>query len=580
MPLQQPLMCSNGNAEHKAAALTSTDNCARRPAPIELVLLGLCEALRTADEHRRVITDALRVPPSTADALVQRLVTEGWMVTLDELLRRFPIPNVDNARLPPFDYIAIVTRDRPSMLRRLLKCLKRSPVPGMPLPVILVLDDSRSIQMQNDYRTVTELAAADLNTRVVHITRDVQMSLIQRLIKHCGLPSNVTSFALCPENADVSIGAARNVLQVLTQKSRVLYVDDDTIPICRQAADADPSLRVTLTSHCDPSGIRFHSSFSQAYTATYAFPESVLSIHSRWLGRSLQACLAGMVAQDLRLPPALCPHLSRGLIQGDGRIGITMGGILGHPGTGCTGQYMYHPDPNTRRSYSAWRAFRSSEFDWPPILRQPRTVTIAHGGLFMATSFAIDNAHSLPPFFPILRGEDSIFSTLLSALCGSLYTCHLPVVILHLPTPSRLHYDSFRDPTASDLFCGLINQIASESKGPRQMDVNYLGNRLEAIGSLPPISFNDLLDNLWRVLTEREVAEISAVIEAPVSDTDESTLVPLLARKQHLQNSLVERPRGSHAPSDMQRWLKTFGGTLTCWPLIQASSAQLIDMIN
>src|SRR5690606_37834899 len=50
------------------------------------------------------------------------------------------------------------------------------------------------------------------------------------------------------------------------------------------------------------------------------------------------------------------------------------------------------------------------------ILRTPAYLTVTPGGFCQSTALAFDNRELLPPFPPVLRGEDWIFSKLLSTL--------------------------------------------------------------------------------------------------------------------------------------------------------------------
>jgi hypothetical protein len=115
----------------------------------------------------------------------------------------------------------------------------------------------------------------------------------------------------------------------------------------------------------------------------------------------------------------------------------------------------------------------------------------------MSTVLGIDNRNLLPPFMPVLRGEDGIFGYLLSICFEHSFFAHLPWAILHA-AESRKYSPHFMkyvaDRTLSDI---IVFSLASQPPRPGHLSgqerLQTLGTYLTEIGRLPLPEFEEFI---------------------------------------------------------------------------------------
>src|ERR1700730_8241293 len=123
----------------------------------------------------------------------------------------------------------------------------------------------------------------------------------------------------------------------------------------------------------------------------------------------------------------------------------------------------------------------------------------------MMTGAAIDNRAILPPFFPVLRGEDTIFGFMLGACVDGAYIGHLPFTLQHSPSELRevapdAITDFARHASSFEMEIACVRSFSALAGTSPAERMRGLGRQLGAIASLAPADFEEfLLLWVWRM---------------------------------------------------------------------------------
>ena len=124
------------------------------------------------------------------------------------------------------------------------------------------------------------------------------------------------------------------------------------------------------------------------------------------------------------------------LVNSTGSIKTTTGGICGDTGND-TPRYIYKVQGTSLdRILSSKRAYNVARSSREVVLLHNRN-TIAEGVFYPSMNIGLDNRSILPPFFPVFRGEDTIFSKILRIYDTNALTGYLTHAIMHNPTKKR-----------------------------------------------------------------------------------------------------------------------------------------------
>jgi hypothetical protein len=207
----------------------------------------------------------------------------------------------------------------------------------------------------------------------------------------------------------------------------------------------------------------------------------------------------------------------------------------------------------------------------------------------MTISAGLDNRTALPPFFPILRGEDSIYGFTLGVCLESACIGHLPFTVQHSPSESReVGSDAitqFADhSTWFDLVIACVQSYSPIPGASPEARVHGLGRFVAAIASLAPADFHEFL-LLW-------VWRMKALVMARLTADLEEFEAASKSWGQDVRNYL-ERLRGSlaewsyvmppelanrfpaGAEKEMQLLIFRFGQLLESWPTMVDAARSL-----
>jgi len=440
----------------------------------------------------------------------------------------------------------------------------------------VVVDDSQA----RDTRALCRQRLRELKRRrgiALHYAGAEEKRRFAALLRTAGFDRSDIAFCLFgEEGCGSTIGANRNALLLQTAGEALFAPDDDTACHLGIPSGAEPGLALSsardpneswlLSEHPDPSGPR-------------RVQEDVLGLHELLLGRDLPGCLAALPGQQLSLGTCLPPFIQE-LVNGREEVLFT---TMGTEGIGIDDPLYYL----RKRGPGRARLFES-ESTYQQLLRTRRVVesarqlTLTEAELWNGCVVAYDNRELLPPFFPVLRGEDGIFG-LSALLCvPSLCTGHIPRTVLHAAGESRSFTKGTPAQAGAFLPAQTLIRLCLNAYKPgveertRVERMRGLGRHLMGLGALAPPEFERWLDPLFLEHRSRELFSLEYALaehgRAPafwVRDCERA--------KKALRQSLQDRTRLiphdlrpgrslEEARALLQRLLLRFGRLLQVWP--------------
>ncbi|MEK7863813.1 MAG: hypothetical protein AAB295_11190, partial [Chloroflexota bacterium] len=468
-------------------------------------LLSRCQAFASLADHARQRCRELRLADAQAESVTSQLATlaaSGLLISRRELLDRCVARSTVDAP-PPIASVGVLTRDRVESLQRALVSYVENSRRHTRANDFIVVDDSERADARSRTRAMLKAVQSHHDAPISYASREEKEQLARALIDETHLPVDVVRFALFGDDACGStIGANRNALLLATAGDMVFSADDDTV--CRVARAADSRDALALVSGADPTEFRLYPDRDAAARSASHVDTDLLAVHERLLGRSLASCVAA--AREAGEPDLdqMGPRLFQSLESGDGRVLVTMNGLVGDSGMGSPRYFLALQGPSRERLVASEAAYTAA-FESRAVVRAARRPTICDAPFCMTGFVGLDARGLLPPFFPVQRNSDGIFALTLRTCFADGYFGFLPWTLLHAPAEKR----SF---TADDLW--------RKSEGLRTADVllacigaceagsatlsdgerlRGLGRRLTALGSLEPGEFEEFLRlQLWR----------------------------------------------------------------------------------
>jgi hypothetical protein len=458
--------------------------------------MNLCRNFRTLEYHANELCRALKVSNGQIAKVKQHLrelAEQGLLISEDRLCR-----GISTSQRPrqPISSLVIVTANRGEQCGATLRSFVQNATEFSRHTCFRVMDDSRSPNIRRDYLRQMPRCMGNDGAQVFYAGRQEKEAYLREL-ECIGIEPWVARFALLGEDDDSleTIGANRNCALLDTLGECILSVDDDVV--CRSTPHPQLSRQLRIASHIYPRDLWFFSDRKEVLSAMQWQAVDVLREHEGMLG-----CLVGdlLLESKARSGIALedtCDHVVAGMLSGTAMVTATFGGIAGDSG-GCFAKWMLTCSGQTRtnllKSKSAYDvAMRSRE-----VLGVASSPTVAHNAFFPGASFGLDNRTELPPFFPISRGEDSVFGLLAMNSSTDCYFGHIPYALLHNADLGRSYQQKPQFRIAEFMMC-LIAPYRLPPGTSRAVALRLIGGYLEEMAQLPEKDFWNCVCHLVRV---------------------------------------------------------------------------------
>ena len=555
-----------------AAALLTTQ---------QAVLLRACALFRSLDGHAKATR--------TNRADLESLVRHG-LLSSETALRQRCFGAVQHPVTPQaISTIAVITRERIRSLQRCVESYVENGDRADRRVEYLVVDTAPQTETRDRTREMLRGVSTRHDVAVRYAGLDERQRFASALAR-AGLPRPAIDFALFdPEGCDLVYGAARNTILLATVGQSVLCADDDTV--CSLAEVTGSSREgLALSSQNDPTSVWFFPDHEAALASARHLDRSVLAIHEELLGRDVASCLEFAPAPELLGVDDTDGAILRVIESGHAHVAVTSTGMLGDAGSSLPPAIRLL-DPESRQrlveSEARYRTLAGSRQLQRGVIRR----TISNNPYLMMTGAAINNRAILPPFFPVLRGEDTIFGFMLGACVEGASIGHLPFTLLHSPgelpeiAPDAIA-DFARHPSSFELVIACVQSFSAIPGTGSEERLHALGRQLAAIASLAPADFEEFLRLwVWRMkalVMERLTNDLQASSAAAASWKQDvqryldGLRTSFTADGYLVPSDLKERFAGDALPV-VQRLIACFGDLLQCWPAMLDAARTLAD---
>ncbi|HKV08643.1 MAG TPA: amino acid adenylation domain-containing protein, partial [Thermoanaerobaculia bacterium] len=382
--------------------------------------------------------------------------------------------------------VAFPTANRPDVLARGLESYAAT----APHRHFLVMNDSKDPAVRAEYRRRLRDLQERLGVTILYAGLEEKRRFAADLAAEAGVNFSVAEAALLdPLGIGLTVGANRNAVLLATVGEGVLSVDDDTLSLVAPSPGQEEGTDVVsgtvpgtaFLSGRDPGEIRAFAGRSEALASLDLRPADLAGFHEGLLGQ-----------------PVL----------------VTTNGWAGDCGWHSPSFYMLLEGESRRRLVETAEGYRTATASKEIVRSVPRT-TMGDGDSFMATLFTgLDNRLLLPPFPPVLWGEDLLFGITLQLCFHGAQVGHLPWVAAHEPVEVRRFWPGEMARSASGvdhsrLVSALLEGFAPDSADPAEA-LRQLGRYLLNLGKMPPSDFDALALRSVRARAEAFALELEA----------------------------------------------------------------------
>lgn len=468
--------------------------------------------------------------------------------------------------------VFIITCDRPAAIERLLDSLLGAGELSRHERLVLV-DDSRN---EDNIRRNRELVASfnrGSAKGMQYFGAQAAGELLSRLLQAMPDQQDGLRFLLDRQRwADQpTYGLARNLCLLLSVGCRALILDDDIL------------CRAVQPPHCE-TGIGFrHEESREAwfYPAVPALLQSTrpcqfnpLSRHADAVGLSLAEVLPAL-SGDVLTPAALahCHGTMLSVLDGSSPVLMTQCGSAGDPGTVGSKWVTRLGNASVQRLLAQGSDNQSLPQCRPCWLGYTRPTIAIRGDMSQLTG--LDNSQLLPPYLPVLRGEDALFASMTTYLHPRSAVLNFDWAVLHLPLEDRSAMD-YGEPFTNRAHLGVLanyvlakidtrgsgtaesrlSALAAEIRGLAEWPVDTLLAQVAvelAKGCATSIAMLDklLADTVthrypgWRGFLQRYAAQTREALLAPgdVTGVQPDWIAPVQSAAIEFAQALVAWPR-------------------------------------
>jgi hypothetical protein len=330
-----------------------------------------------------------------------------------------------------------------------------------------------------------------------------------------GLPAEVLDFAMLGlDGISPSHGANRNTVLLANAGKMILCTDDDVF--CDLRLPKYDGIDFELTTN-------FRSDIMESYPDRTALvqahpsgPADLLSFHDRLLGKHIAEIIGDFNnIEKFKLKNLSHSHLTH-LLTGGGFIRATVAGISGDSGLPSP-RYLVRLDGTARERYTSSESILHSALRSREMFMTASHYAVAINANFPGMNFGLDNRRILPPFLPVMRGEDTIFSRMIKLISNDSLTGSLPLTITHDPEGHRMFDEQtiFNvRPVLSELILIMLDSYQPPAGVCNAEGYsNALGNHLADIGSLPLDDFEEHMKRLWLLWGSRVTENIEMLLK-------------------------------------------------------------------
>ncbi len=466
-------------------------------------LLG-CREFRTLDDHAARLArlnPALEGQAEAVRSVLASVKDDGLMISADAYAVTLqpasdPHFNVDKP------VAAVITWERPKALARCLDSVREHCDLGN-LARFIIVDDSRSDEVRRQNRMAAERFAEGAATPVLYFGAEEQKAFLEAIIRQVPAIEAQVRFLIDRDHwaQHWTSGLARTLALLLSVGQRLLVLDDDILCEVHEP-DRQPGVRFADEAR----EATFYGADDTPAEAPVDKGRDPFVRHLRTLGSTLDNALGALGASRLgatAFDGAALEFLER--LRPDSRVLITECGSLGDAGTtnlnwlasleGASLERLLADDDTVEkalRDRNCWHGRRQAHV--LPRANMSQLTGLDHRGL-------------LPPYIPIMRGEDRLFGDMVAFLHPGSVVVDQAWALPHRPIPARSWSESERRFDTSQPFPRFAMEWVE-----RHADASWAEEPLKRLGHLARL-YEDLADRSPEQV-RREHAEASLAARA------------------------------------------------------------------
>ncbi|HEY5774870.1 MAG TPA: hypothetical protein VIS57_02190, partial [Xanthomonadales bacterium] len=424
-----------------------------------------CGQFKTLDQHAATIIElnpAMQGQQADIRKVLSSMLDGGILLSAksvcDKLKSKVDSGTEEKER--PGPVVTILTWERPQALERLLESIAAN-CNTENFQRIYVIDDSRKAENIRQNQKLTERFVSRIAAPIQYFGQSEQLDLLDKLVARLPQHENAIRFLIDrPRWKDFwTAGLTRNLALLLSPGNRLVMIDDDAI--C-DVYDP-PRQKPDISFSDDPREAVFFGNEQEWAHLRQPINPDPISRHMQCLGLTFSEALSVLGQNHLKpagFKNATALELSE--LKNDSEVLLTECGSLGCPGTANNNwlpdmapdslQRMLASEEKTAQalgSRKVWSGRSHPHF-------APRS------NMSQITGF--DNRRMLPPYLPIIRGEDRLFGYMLDFIFPTAVTLDYPWAVPHLPVPDRRWRDRDLNFTPADSFPVFFIEKIIESK--------------------------------------------------------------------------------------------------------------------
>lgn len=476
--------------------------------------------------------------------------------------------------IPSATSILIVTRDRLETLETCLATYIGNAKTNGRTPDFIVFDDSPAAGTRENTRQLLRTIQTIYGVRLFYAGLEEKLQFANDLVAITDTPKRVIDFALFdPEHGGTSIGANRNCALLHSVGQLVLACDDDTQCFVRQAPSCCEK-PVLYDDPLDPTEFWFYTDYESALCEADLTSPDILSLHESVLGMTVDIRPRAPAAQAIPQPWRTQSTEHYRCV-----IASPMG-VLGDSGMARTDYYLMLVGPSRERLLASEAHYVSARKSGQ-VLRLVVRPTVARPGFCMALAIGLDNRCLLPPFFPIYRNEDGVWSKTLADCFPDRVMCYLPWAVVHRrrrdqSVSAKCDVETICRLRMCDIVCAAMASFAGEYTSNSADNLQRLGKHFIDLGSCALREFERYITvQVWIQRKEyvRRLQTLlscydgqpqfwAADVESEIVGTNQSCVDGgYIIPRELFCNTAVEEQR-----QKMQRLILRFGDLLYYWP--------------
>jgi len=412
-----------------------------------------CRQFKTLDQHTATIIElnpGMQGQQDDIRKVLKSMLDNGIMLSAKSACDRLKqkAENKELERGTGAPVVAILTWERPQALERLLESIAAN-CDTEKLHRLYVIDDSRKPENISQNQALTDQFASRLAVPIECFGRAEQQSLLTKLVNQLPEHEYAIHFLADPSRwkDHWTSGLSRNLALLLSCGRRLVMIDDDVVCDLYNPPRQKPDIAFSD----DPREAAFFGNEQEWAFLRQEMNPDPINRHMQCLGLTVSGALE--VLGENHLKPAGFTNataLQLSELSPESVVMVTECGSLGCPGT-SNNTWLPDMAPSSLKQMLASAKSTTDALSTRQVWSGRNHPHFApHSNMSPITGF--DNREMLPPYLPIMRGEDRLFGYMLDIIFPTSVTLDYPWAIPHLPIPGRQWLDKDLDFKPADSF--------------------------------------------------------------------------------------------------------------------------------